>query len=110
MTRKIKLLHLGALTAATALYIAATTDAAAQNSRNCAPRDAVVSRLAEGYGETRQSIGIGANNSVVEVFASEETGSWTITVTNPRGLTCLIASGQSFETLAEVLPPKKKDV
>jgi hypothetical protein len=54
-------------------------------------------------------MGLGANNAVVEVFASEETGTWTITVTMPSGLTCLVASGQSFETLAEALPTKKKD-
>ena len=35
--------------------------------------------------------------------------SWTITVTSPSGMTCLVASGQSFETLAEALPPKGKD-
>ena len=109
MKRKVKLLHLGALTAATALYIAATFEAAAQNGRNCAPRDAVVSRLAEGYGETRQSMGLGANNSVVEVFASTETGSWTIIVTAPSGITCLVASGQSYETLAEAGPKPGSD-
>ena len=91
------------------LDVGSTLDAAAQAGRNCAPRDAVVERLAEGYGETRQSMGLGANNAVVEVFASEETGTWTITVTMPSGLTCLVASGQSFETLAEALPTKKKD-
>lgn len=109
MKRNIKVLHLGALTAAAAIYIASTLDAVAQAGRNCAPRDAVVSRLAEGYGETRRSMGLGANNAVVEVFASEETGTWTITVTSPNGLTCLVASGQSFETLAEALPTKQKD-
>ena len=72
-------------------------------------RDAVVDRLAEGYGETRQSMGLGANNAVIEVFASAETGTWTITVTTPNGLTCLVASGQSFETLAEALPAKGND-
>lgn len=73
--------------------------------RNCAERQTVVDRLAEGYGETRQSIGLGANNSVVEVFASEETGTWTITVTMPDGMTCLVASGQAFERLDEELTP-----
>lgn len=110
MKCSVKILHLGALTAAAALYIASTTDAAAQNNRNCAPRDAVVDRLAEGYGETRQSVGLGANNAVIEVFASDKTGTWTITVTTPNGMTCLIASGQSYETVAEVLPTKQKDV
>ncbi|SLN66318.1 hypothetical protein TRL7639_03765 [Falsiruegeria litorea R37] len=77
--------------------------------QNCAPRPAVLERLTEKYGETRQSIGLAAQGSVVEVFASQETGSWTITVTMPNGLTCLVASGQSFETLAEALPAKGND-
>ena len=76
---------------------------------NCAPRDVVVDRLADRYGESRQSIGLGANNAVVEVFASSETGTWTITVTTPQGLTCLVASGQAFEALAEALPKPGSD-
>ncbi|WP_300036016.1 hypothetical protein [uncultured Roseobacter sp.] len=109
MKRTSKILHLGALTAASALWISATTEASAQNTRNCGPREAVVDRLADGYGETRQSMGLGANNAVVEVFASDETGTWTITVTTPNGMTCLVASGQSFEELAEALPAKGND-
>ncbi|MCH2163181.1 MAG: hypothetical protein MK098_00785 [Marinovum sp.] len=77
--------------------------------RNCAPRDAVIERLAGKYGETRQSIGLGANNEVIEVFASVETGSWTITTTTAQGLTCLVASGQAYETLASVLPAPGDD-
>ena len=83
--------------------------ALAQTPRNCALRDTVINRLASSYGETRQSMGLGANNAVIEVFASDDTGTWTITVTMPNGLTCLVASGQSFETLAEALPPKGND-
>ena len=90
------------------LALAATTGFA-QNARNCAPRDVVVERLASKYGEARQSMGLGANNSVVEVFSSNETGSWTITVTVANGMTCLVASGQNFETLAEALPAKGND-
>lgn len=109
MKRKDKILHLAALTVAAATFIATTTDAIAQSARNCGPRDSVLNRLAENYGETRQSIGIGANNAVMEVFASAETGSWTITVTLPSGMTCLVASGQAFEELAEALPAKGED-
>ena len=72
---------------------------------NCAPREVVVERLAERYRETRQSMGLGANSAVVEVFASRETGTWTITVTTPQGMTCLVASGQAFQTLNDPLPP-----
>lgn len=110
MNRTAKIFHLATLTAAAALLLATTTDVTAQGNRNCGPRGAVVAKLAEGYGETRQSMGIGANNAVVEVFASAETGSWTITVTVPGGLTCLVASGQAFEELAEALPVPESDV
>jgi hypothetical protein len=96
MTRDIfaASLGLGAL-------LAAAGPAFPQSSGNCAMRQHVIARLAGTYGETRQSIGLGANNQVVEVFASLETGTWTITVTNPNGLTCLVASGQAYEPVAE---------
>ncbi|MDK3073384.1 hypothetical protein QO034_09705 [Sedimentitalea sp. JM2-8] len=91
------------------LMTLAAQQVAAQQNRNCAPREAVIERLASGYGETRQSIGLGSQGAVVEIFASTETGTWTITVTTPNGTTCLVASGQSFEQLAEALPPKGND-
>jgi hypothetical protein len=98
-----------ALPAVLAAVTLAAAPAAAQ-SRNCAPRDAVVKRLAEKYGESRQSIGMGQQGMVMETFASDETGSWTITVTTPNGMTCLVASGQSYEVLAEALPKADSDV
>jgi len=102
---KMKLL---ALPAALAALTLAAAPAAAQ-SRNCAPRDMVIKRLAEKYGESRQSIGMGQQGMVMETFASGETGSWTITVTTPNGMTCLVASGQSYEVLAEALPDTGDD-
>ncbi len=91
------------------LMVLAAEQVTAQNARNCGPREMVLQRLAEGFGETRQSMGLGANNAVIEVFASDESGSWTITVTMPNGMTCLVASGQAYEALAEALPPKGND-
>lgn len=108
MKHPIRTLQLAGLTAAMAVLLGATAEAS--GTRRCAPREIVVTRLADGYGETRQSMGLGANNAVVEVFASEETGSWTIIVTNAAGLTCLVASGQAFEELAETLPAKGSKV
>ena len=77
--------------------------AAAQGNPNCADRAQVLQRLASTYGESRQSVGLAANNTVVELFASAETGSWTITVTLPSGLTCLVAAGQGYEHVGETL-------
>ena len=91
------------------LAVLLAAPASAQNASNCAPRDIIVEKLASKYGETRQSMGLGANNAVIEVFASDETGTWTITVTSVHGMTCLVASGQAFETLAEALPATGND-
>ena len=73
----------------------------ARSPQNCGPRDAVLKRLAKSYGEVQQSQGLDANNAIIEVFASSSKGSWTITVTMPTGLTCLVASGQAYESLAK---------
>jgi hypothetical protein len=91
------------------LMALAGSPALAEQDSNCAPRQVVLDALATNYGETRQSIGLGSNNAVVEVFASAETGTWTITVTVASGLTCLVASGQSYESLAEALPAQGSD-
>ncbi len=100
-------IKLGMLSAG--LLLGAASFVEAQNLQHCAPRNQVVDRLATKYGETRQSMGLGSNNAVMEVFASVESGSWTITVTMANGVTCLVASGQAFEELAEALPPKGDD-
>lgn len=76
------------------------TTAAAQ-MQPCADRDKVIDRLNNTYGETVRSMGLGANNGMMEVYASEETGSWSITMTMPDGQTCLIASGQAFEGITD---------
>lgn len=91
--------------------VMATLGTAHAQQSTCAARDIVVERLGAAYGETRQSLGLGANNSLVEVFASDETGTWTITVTMPDGKTCLIASGKAFEQLVgEKLAMKGSDI
>jgi hypothetical protein len=71
---------------------------------NCAPRDDVMSYLADKYGETRRSIGLAGQGAVMEMHAADATGTWTITMTLPDGVTCMIASGQGYETLTEELP------
>jgi hypothetical protein len=71
----------------------------------CDDHAALQQRLADSWGESRQSIGLGADGAVMEVFASEETGTWTIAVTRPGGPTCIVAAGEHFEALAEALPP-----
>lgn len=71
---------------------------------NCAERAVVLNELATKYRETRRAVGLAANNTMMEMFASTDTGSWTLTVTSPDGTTCLVASGTGFEAVIETLP------
>ena len=75
--------------------------AAYSQQNNCAQRNQVVERLQSKYGETRRSVGLAANNGVVETYASTESGTWTIVITLPNGMTCLVAAGNAFEPLED---------
>jgi len=89
----IKRIFLAAI--ATVMLIAPNASWAQRSA--CGERSAIVERLSSKYGESRKSMGLNHNNGVVEVFASEETGTWTILLTMPSGQSCLIAAGQNWE-------------
>ena len=63
----------------------------------CGKRADMVRQLDEKYGETRRSMGLAEGRGVVELYASEETGSWTILITSPQGTACMMAAGQAFQ-------------
>jgi len=93
-----------------AVAVGLPSEARSMTAAACADRETVIERLARNYGETRRGIGLGANNALMELFASTDTGSWTITMTMPDGRTCLIASGEAFETLQPAgLPGGEED-
>jgi hypothetical protein len=93
---------------ATAILLAVTAPAIAEGRRPCADRAQVVERLESRFGETLKSVGLNQRN-VVEVYASEETGSWTILVTMPNGKSCLLASGELWEQDAQPLAKPGND-
>jgi hypothetical protein len=103
LTRKLFALSLGF-----GAVILATQIAHAQ--AQCAPRDEVTSHLADRYGETRRAMGIAGTDAVMELYASDTTGTWTITLSLADGQMCMVASGQGFEAMADPLPAKGEKV
>ncbi len=69
----------------------------AQVQMVCGKRADIIRQLTDKYGETRRSMGLAEGRGVVELYASEETGSWTILITSPQGTACMMAAGQSFQ-------------
>jgi len=80
--------------------------ASTASAQNCAPHDVVMRNLAERYGETRQAIAlVDPSGSVMELWANLETGTWTLTGTNPGEPTCFVVAGQGYQAMSEALPP-----
>lgn len=74
---------------------------AAETGATCAPHPAIFAQaLAEQYGETPAAIGIDAAGNVLQAYASER-GTWTIVLTRPDGVTCIMSAGEGWEVLAE---------
>jgi len=67
----------------------------------CLPRDALVERLGSSYGEQVRARGLADNAGVVEFFIAPS-GSWTLSLTMPNGISCLIAAGEGGEVIEAV--------
>jgi hypothetical protein len=70
----------------------------------CGQRDQIVAQLRTRFGEELRATGLAGPTRIVELFASDATGSWTITVTSVDGTTCLMASGQNYQATAPQPP------
>lgn len=64
----------------------------------CAPRVDVLNFLSERFGETRQSMGM-TKDAMMEVYASDETGTWSIVLTLENGISCIVAAGNFYNPL-----------
>jgi hypothetical protein len=68
-------------------------------AQNCAPRPDVIAKLADTYGETLQFGGLQTTRggqAVLEVWVSDETGTYTVLLSHANGLSCIMAVGTDF--------------
>lgn len=68
----------------------------------CGLRNTVVASLEKNYSEVPVSMGLASNGAVIEVLAAPS-GSFTIIITRPNGLSCVMAAGERWE---DVSPPE----
>lgn len=93
---------LALIVAATAL-IAPSLPAHAQTATPCARRAQMVDFLAKNFGERSIGRGVSSEGLLVEIFVGPS-GSWSMILTNPAGVSCLVGSGDGWET------PKPPDI
>lgn len=76
----------------------------AQAQLICVKRADLVAHLKNSFQEEINSRGVSENGTLLEIFVSPS-GSWTMAATTADGISCLVASGNSFETVK----PKPKE-
>lgn len=65
----------------------------------CTQRAKVLAHLASDYREAPVAMGLANNGGVIEVLRSRDHATFTIIITMPDGIACMIAAGQSWESL-----------
>ncbi len=76
------------------LFAGSPSIAAAQTV--CVDRAAMLDRLAAEYGEQLTEVKMIENFGLVEVLKSPSKGTWTIILTKPSGISCVLAAGQGL--------------
>lgn len=63
----------------------------------CDNRKKILRHLEQNYGETPKALGFAATGGrIVELFTSD-TGSWTLIISAPIGISCLMANGENWQ-------------
>ena len=81
------------------LGLGAMITALPAHAKDCAAREQVTSRLVQHYSEELTAGGLQAASndaSVVEVWASQETGTFTVMLTDANGVSCILATGTNW--------------
>ncbi len=68
----------------------------AEGAPQCGAREDVVKLLRDKHGEAVTGAGLSGENAVIEIWASPQSGTWTILMTRTDGLTCLMAAGEAW--------------
>ena len=63
----------------------------------CHDHSELAKQLGAKYKEAPVSIGLQSNGNLLQVFASKDSGSWTILSTTPKGMSCILAAGKRWE-------------
>jgi hypothetical protein len=63
----------------------------------CGQRADIERMLKEQYGERQRAHGLASSGALAEIFTSPK-GTWTIIATSPNGVSCMIGSGESWQT------------
>ena len=62
----------------------------------------IAKQLSSRYSEAPVAFGLQSNGNLLQVYSSEEKGTWTVVSTTPAGVSCIVAAGKRWESLPAV--------
>jgi hypothetical protein len=75
---------------------------AASAQPQCNDRSHVLELLAKKYKEAPIAAGVTNSGGLVEVLSDGKGGTWTIIVTTPQGMSCLVAAGEGWRSMEQI--------
>ncbi len=63
----------------------------------CGPSDQMRERLTQEFGETLEGRGLRDPDSVMEIWSSDDRGTWTLVIAYTDGRRCIVAMGESWD-------------
>ena len=73
----------------------------------CTTHPEMAKQLKSRYSEAPVAIGLAVNAGVIEVFSTGDGATWTMVLTLPDGMSCVMATGEAWEHLTwTVLDPQ----
>ena len=84
---------------ALALFAGSSSILAAQML--CVDRVDMLDRLASEYGEELIEVKMMEEHGLLEVLKSRTKGTWTLLLTKPGGISCVLATGKGLDTVEE---------
>ena len=81
--------------------IFALVSSTAMAQPQCNERDNVIGLLGKKYQETVSALGVSNTGGLIEVLHDPKDGSWTIIITTPGGMSCLVAAGEGWRYFIE---------
>ncbi len=76
---------------------------ATQAQSVCMPRQNVIEQLGKQYSEAPIARGLASSGGMVEVFSSPDGETWTLLLTSPQGISCMMSEGQAWMAVQPVL-------
>ncbi len=83
-----------------AAFVLASSSAFA--APQCNSRGKVLELLSKKYSEAPVAVGVTNNGGLVEVRSTGDGNTWSMIITSPQGMSCLVAAGEGWRLIERI--------